>query len=667
MFRALLCIAFFVFPLSLSAQIKMVFDFENNKDYFSIPYPNDLHRRDDGTVDRSHYPVPKTNPLSKNYRKIADGMDGFGTTESVFIRFDGVIDNNYLPVFTDTVLKDSPVFLVNIDKSSVGYGERVPVDCYFHSRQKGPLKNLLAMCPYPGFVLRENTVYAAVVMKSLSPDLVPSDYIQSLLEGENSGGYLDEKTVSIYKPFAEYLADQDIPKEEVAAATVYTTGDPTKKLRDIISYIDSLPTSELDAPLKPYRDHPSFYALKSSVTAPQFQTGKGSQLVKGGKVFFEPDGKPIVQRYEKIPIVVMVPKGKMPPGGFPLVIYLHGGSNTSDEFLDHIIKSKDNQFTPGEGPARTFAEQSIAGVSSAIVKNPERYTKLGAHSRLAEMPFYNFFRGDVLTANHWQAGADNTLILKMMMEMEVDPGLCPETDAFASSNGKIKFDKSNLSAMGFSMGGTILGSWSAVEPRLKATIPSGGSGHWGLLIRNFSAVPAKQYFFSWVTNGKKDELMDHRWPTISIIQAALEPCDTITYGPHVARRPFPGHEPKNVYLAVGANDFYTKAITQNALAISLGLPIAGEVREKSIVPAIGLLGYGLPHGYPLQLNIPVEGGEKVTGALLQYEPDTWTNEGHNVNYNLSETKHQYGCFLRTLADDGVAVIPAPGDEGTPCE
>ena len=88
-------------------------------------------------------------------------------------------------------------------------------------------------------------------------------------------------------------------------------------------------------------------------------------------------------------------------------------------------------------------------MSSGIVKNPERYTKLGAHSRLAELPFYNFFRGDVLTANHWQAGADNTLILKMMMELEIDPSLCPETDASESLNGKIKFDKSKLFAMGF--------------------------------------------------------------------------------------------------------------------------------------------------------------------------------------------------------------------------
>ena len=61
-----------------------------------------------------------------------------------------------------------------------------------------------------------------------------------------------------------------------------------------------------------------------------------------------------------------------------------------------------------------------------------------------------------------------------------------------------------------------------------------------------------------------------------------------------------------------------------------------------------------------------ENGASVTGAVLQYEPDTWTNEGHNVNYNLTETKHQYGCFLKTLAENGEAVIPPPGPEGSAC-
>ena len=160
--------------------------------------------------------------------------------------------------------------------------------------------------------------------------------------------------------------------------------------------------------------------------------------------------------------------------------------------------------------------------------------------------------------------------------------------------------------------------------------------------------------------------MDARWPAISIIQAVLEPCDTIVFGPHVFRRPFPGQPARHVYLAVGKNDFYTKTITQNAVIAALGLPLAGPVVDDEILMSQRLLGYDAPQQFPLHANVASEDGRTVTAAALQYQPDTWTNEGHNVNHNLTETKHQYGCFLRTLIDTGMPTIPPPGPEADPC-
>jgi len=662
-------LALMVLGFSLAAQnkIRMAFSLKAADDYFAVPYPNDLHRYPEGRVDRANFPVPSGNPLSTHYRSVADGRDGFGLTESAFFRFSGSIDQARLPSVEQSLKPDSPIFLVNIDRSSPGYGERIPVYCYFHMHATGPLHNLLAISPYPGFVLREKTIYAAVVLRSLDQRLESPKLLKELLSGKNPGGELGAKAQKIYQPLARYLREKNIALEDVAAATVYTTGEPTMGLRDIMQWIQARPARELDTALKPYRDHPRFYALAGSFTAPQFQTGSGSELARGGKIIFDHLGNPVVQRCEKIPVKVMVPKGKMPAKGFPLVIYLHGGANTSDEFLDHFIKSKKDQFTPGMGPARTFAEQNIAGVSLGIVKNPERYHGIGARGRLAELPFYNFFRPEVLTYNHWQASADAAMLLRLMKNLAIDPGLCPETDASASPDRRIHFDPSLFFAMGFSMGGTILGVWSGVEPDLIAAIPAGASGHWGLLMRNFTQVPAKPYVFAWVTGGRPSEAMDSRWPAISLVQAALEPCDTIIYAPYVFRRPLPGAPPKNVYLAVGKNDYYTKTITQNAIITALGLPLAGEVIEPEILTTQKLMGYDAPLKYPVGLNAKSDDGKKVTAAAVQYLPDTWTNEGHNVDYNLTETKHQYGCFLRTLIDTGIAVVPMPGPEGAPCE
>jgi hypothetical protein len=514
-------------------------------------------------------------------------------------------------------------------------------------------------------VLREKTQHAVIVKRSLDPALAPSKTLTDLLCGINPGGKLGERAKEIFEPLVNFLKYKKIDSDEIAAATVYTTGEPSMPLRRIMQFVEKHATLKIDAPLTLYAEHPGFYALQGTYTAPQYQTGTGSQLASGGKVLFDKEGMPVVQRSEKIPIKIVVPKGKMPARGFPMVEYLHGGGNTSIEFLDHFIISPTNQFTPGAGPARAFAAMGIGGVGMGLVKNPERYGKMGKSGRFAEVPFYNFWRGDVLVTNHWQCVSDCAFLLRLMREIEIDPGLCPQTDASASKDGKIRFDPANFFAMGFSLGGTVLGSWAGVEPGIKATIPCGASGHWGMLIRNFTAVPSKPFFFAWLTGGKMSEEMDARWPVLSLIQAVLEPCDTTTFGPFVYRRPLPGQAPKNVYLAVGGNDFYTKAITQNALITAIGLPLAGPIREESLLLNERLMGFDKPLNFPVSQNVQSEDGRKATAAVLQYEPDSWTHEGHNVNHNLSVTKYQHGWFLRTLIDTGVAIIPEPQSEGAP--
>jgi hypothetical protein len=120
-------------------------------------------------------------------------------------------------------------------------------------------------------------------------------------------------------------------------------------------------------------------------------------------------------------------------------------------------------------------------------------------------------------------------------------------------------------------------------------------------------------------------------------------------------------------MAIGSHDFYTKPITQEAIVTALGLPQAGEILWPSIRLTQELMGFHEPLKYPVADNARSEDGRKVTAAVVQYLPNTQTNEGHWIDFNLTETRHQYSCFLKTLSDTGNAVIPAPGPEGSPCE
>ena len=69
---AVLICAWFLAPAA--GAVSMVFAPERVPfDYFAVPYPNDLHRRPDGRVDRRGFPVPADNPLSVHYRNLSAG------------------------------------------------------------------------------------------------------------------------------------------------------------------------------------------------------------------------------------------------------------------------------------------------------------------------------------------------------------------------------------------------------------------------------------------------------------------------------------------------------------------------------------------------------------------------------------------------------------------
>src|SRR3954471_9012407 len=64
-------------------------------DFYATPFPNDLWREADGTIDLSQFPTNSL--LADQYRQAADGLDGFGKSSAMFTRFDGALDQASLP------------------------------------------------------------------------------------------------------------------------------------------------------------------------------------------------------------------------------------------------------------------------------------------------------------------------------------------------------------------------------------------------------------------------------------------------------------------------------------------------------------------------------------------------------------------------------------------
>ncbi|OGP60576.1 MAG: hypothetical protein A2V67_15330 [Deltaproteobacteria bacterium RBG_13_61_14] len=216
--------------------------------------------------------------------------------------------------------------------------------------------------------------------------------------------------------------------------------------------------------------------------------------------------------------------------------------------------------------------------------------------------------------------------------------------------------------MGQSLGSLIVGIYAAVEPDITAVIPSGAGGHWGWMASkgnpfDWEHLRQRNLGFSEAVGA------DIFHPLLALMETGLAEADPLSYAPHVIWRPLPGRAPKHVWLSLGLYDHYFKPEAQNAIAAGLGLDAAGELPEKSLLDFLALDGRRVLD-YPISDNLKVD-GRSITGVAVQY-PQDGILDGHHINFQLDQTKFQYGCFLQTLFETGEPTIFAPQPLDSPC-
>ncbi len=686
-------------PLNISVTpeeiegVQVRFDLTEDAGFYDFPFPTDLRQRSDGSgLDLSGYPRAGAFPfqnLPGQYVLLAAKCKGFSPSTVCYFRFDASIRTAALPDQPlETLDAGSPVYLVDVDPSSPEYGKRYPLLLRFYPEAKSAQpSNLLALAPLPGFVLRPNTTYAAVVLRSVTDaagePLGSPLALQQLLHGQPPAGAGGSRARQVYLPLADFLGDEGISPTSIAAATVFTTGDPVGDTARLYDHVVSLPTRELSTPLVLTREYDAYYVLEASFHAPQFQRGTPPYLT-GGEIVFDPDGRPVMQRNEEIPIALAVPKGQMPAEGWPLVIYIHGTGGVSTQLVDRGRWPAPGQPPQeGTGPALTFASRGIATAGSALPVHPQR-TGL-----LAGMDFYNILRPPATRDNMRQGMAEQALFLRMLQELTIDPLLCPATDASLAQDGRIRFDTRYFFSMGQSLGSMVLDIWAAFEHNLSAVIPSGTGGHYAAAGLEMRGIPFID-FLRFVLGTPQDEKMDIFDPFLNIIMLAWGSVDPIHYAKHYFRDPLSGRDPKHVFMSQGFYDSYYSPPSQNAFIIAAGLQLAGEPFPPaafdqiaqgygydsprcgydvdcaaSTVEAMDMVGLAMAE-YPVAGNCVSVGGVETTGVIVEALEDG-VLDGHHVNFQLDGLKYQYGCFLRTLIDTGMPVLLAPQGISAPCE
>jgi hypothetical protein len=383
-------------------------DLADTAHFYDLPYPSDLR------LNAANAPDLRGFPFAANARAVVSGLlevaqqrPRFPVIPVAYFRFTAPL----APQMEATVhpaTGAAPVMIVDVDPMSPDRGARVPTVAATLAEDPYTPANVLAVAARPGFVLRAGRRYAVVVMRSLHDaqgrPLARSAAFEALKAATAPAGARAMAAHALYAPLWETLRTAGVSVDDVAAATVFTTGDvvaDTAALGDRVVAahdvtFENLRVAEGDSATRT----PRYCQLTATVVMPQFQRGAPPFDTEG---LFDLDatGTPRPQtyaqqpNYARVPVVLTLPRRAMPAEGFPLAVYFHGSGGRADSVMHRgtwapqsathpcPMGSTDTWnnttgcFTQYEGPAHVLAARGIAAAGSALPVNPERLPGAG--------------------------------------------------------------------------------------------------------------------------------------------------------------------------------------------------------------------------------------------------------------------------------------------------
>jgi hypothetical protein len=659
-------------------------DFTSDKAFFDFPYPSDLRLSPQGSPYGSSFPNPLDKPVIVGMRANVDDRKGFPVVPTAYFRFDQPLAARALETVIPGDAKQT-VLLLDVDDASPERGKLFPTVATVLPTDDYVPANLLGVAARPGILLHEKRKYAFVVLRAFGDakgaplDVPPA--LSTLASGGAPATSNGAAAQALYAPLWKTLQNAGIAANDVAAATVFTTGDASGDFAALSTKV----VEKYDAPITDLKvdpddgaAHDRYCELVGKISYPQFQKGVAPFNTEG-RFEIDTDGLPKKQRDETVPITITLPKQAMPAGGYPLDVYFHGSGGLSTAVVDRGRWHPESDptrcpegttdtwlgtkgcNTKGEGPAFVLAPHGIAAAGSALPVNPERVK--GASS----IEYLNFGNLAAMRDTFRQGAIEQRLFIEALRSLKITPETVSTCTGLSLPPGETayRFRDDFVTAQGQSMGGMYTNIIGAIEPRIHAVVPTGAGGYWGYFITlpDVLGYPHVGGFVAAFAGTADDLVFMH--PVLQLFETGAEVSDPMVYMPHLARRPFSGHPVRPIYEPVGKGDSYFPTVLYDAVALAYGHKEAGDVIWPSMQDTLKLESLEGVLAYPLSQDLTSEDGTKYTAAVLQYAGDG-IYDPHALYTQLDSVQYQYGCFLETFFAKGLATIPAPAPLGTPC-
>lgn len=651
--------------------IEMEMDLDNPGSFFTNGFPTDLRVNESGNLDLSLFPRTSHKLTNLYVTEIESRIKGYSTSMPIYLPLTGPLDTQKLSKEDlDYAQPDSPIQLIDIDPLSSDYGKLHPLKIAITWQKDSYRPNhLLQALPTLGLNLKANNTYALIVTDQVpikeGNTLVQNPVLGKLLSQEVIGGEVTYKALEVFAPLRDWLYTSELNAENIIAATVWTTGNPTKNMyagAEIVSQWPS-PSAKNLTLLEEFDD---YCVISGKWEVPGFQAGIAPYAYAnyGGAIEWEASGAPKVQYTRQTPMVVTIPKQTMPENGFPLLMYNHGTGGDAVQVYNRGTQDVEGNNEAGGGPSRIAAQR---GWASSGMGGHMSLDHLGVLGTLDGYIAYNFLNPVAWLGNIQQMALERIIFRRLLTDMTIPKDLCPEA---TTTSDNFKFNPDMQVIMGHSLGSYLTGIQTAIDPKpYQGAIWSGAGGSW----IEFVFGPTDPINLQYVTelfalNFTPLEHMDLWHPIPMLAELLVGGANNILYTENILRQPT--KTPPHVLVIEGHGDKQVPENIQRPLLTSLGVDLAGNdvgVSEDDTVLYYMQRGGAVQHAYPIGSNKLIPSYGSRTAVTVRYAPDTTTElDGHYVAFQLEQPKHQYGCFLQNLSEGKPPVIVEGSTWNGPC-